>query len=67
MQAAMTSKQRSGPVYLHNSNRSALMSIEAAFILILYVFCPDALHYCLADWLPISRRNGISGPTGMYS
>jgi hypothetical protein len=27
----------------------------------------DAVSYCLADWLPISRRNGISGPTGMYS
>src|SRR5262249_4298998 len=25
------------------------------------------LSYCLAGWFPISRRNGISGPTGMYS
>jgi hypothetical protein len=25
------------------------------------------LSYCLADWFAISRRNGISGPTGMYS
>src|SRR5262249_253120 len=26
-----------------------------------------AAAYCLADGLPSSRRNGISGPTGMYS
>ena len=25
------------------------------------------MSYCVADWLPISKRNGISGPTGMYS
>jgi len=25
------------------------------------------LSYFWADWFPISRRNGISGPTGMYS
>ena len=25
------------------------------------------LSYCLTEWLAISRRNGISGPTGMYS
>src|SRR5262249_47677329 len=24
-------------------------------------------RYCLAGWLPSSRRNGTSGPTGMYS
>jgi hypothetical protein len=23
--------------------------------------------YCMSDWFPMSRRNGISGPTGMYS
>jgi hypothetical protein len=23
--------------------------------------------YCLADWLAKSKRNGVNGPTGMYS
>src|SRR5262245_66186465 len=33
----------------------------------LAAFDTGVLGYCLADSFRINRRNGISGPTGMYS